>query len=1741
MSLKRKTFNIFAAAVMIFGSIPTTFLSVHAEGETSSSDAPQHSKTVTSNGDGTYNITLSVTGKQESSTDVSKANVVIVFDTSNSMEYGTSCTVDNYYTNNDTDQYGYISSDQTYRPLYRYYGDWVHDTNHVPYYGTHYNCVSDRLTVAKNATTDLISKLLANNSLEGADNDTVEISLVNFATSVRSTTSWSTNETTLKNTVNGYNVPNNIQGGTNWETALSAAKTLVDNRISNQPKESNYVIFVSDGDPTFRDSRMGASGPNNDWNNEAGKWGTGSSDPHSWNYNAAKAVADTIAASSNTKLYAVGAFGNVTNMQNLAGSSNYYEASNQQALENAFKQIVDQITNALSLTHVKFTDGITALTTAAVSGNPDNFTYTKGGTAWADAPEAEIKTIDGVKTVVWDLGDTTLKDGETATVSFTVWPSQESYDLLADLNNGKKKYSDLTDDQKASIVENDGVYSLQTNTEWPTLTYSTVETVTVNGVPTTTVSDPITIEIRNDGPMPLDVRKLTLEKKWEDDLDPSQREEVNGEVVLNFYKDKNPYEEDIKLTEENHWKLENYIAIAPGVMISNDSSNYDTLKAGHTEYSFGGKKYIILETGHDYYFEEEDINSHFELTNYIYHPMVVDNTLMNVFFTRDADDKITGIEEFRVMESVSATNTLKGGINIQKKVVDKENKVVNTKDSFEVTAHLIDADGKPYKYDYRIYYGENNPEYESHIVYKTDENGEYVLDEDGNKIILYSRSDHIYATDETAGEFTETIYVGDTIRIVNVDSGVQYYVEEAAKDGYEAKPTIVYEEAYGTEDSEDAEQTDDGYYVVSGNTASSATVINKFLNAKTEVDFEKTWYGEDGNVLSGKDLPGSVTIELFKKGADGKKVSTGKTKTISSETDWKGSFTDLPKYDNGVEIVYSIEESAIKDAETREGYDGYFFEFDSEENNGQHAVVGRWQVATLEDFIVKNTWKPASDTVSGHTSFNIVKIDKNTKEVLSGATFELKLKDGTTFTATTDANGEATFDYLGAGEYTLKETNAPNDYELISAEPNVIIEIAGRKLTNVNINRLENTYEYIFSLTASQVSGYQYDTNSRTFTVENEPIPYIDITAAKVWDDDNDRDGLRKNYANYYIAVRNNSGKYVGYQKLVLVNKDNYKFPHLPTKTVNGDDITYEIVEASACSGSGNSIQCTEFDEDDDYTATVSNGVVTNYHKPALYGDLTVQKIWNDGNNELVRPTTITVELYGEITNDEGEKETWMEGSKEISSANEWKWTFKNLYKYKNGKEITYSVQESKLGNTAFGEEESTIIIYASDGAIEGSWTKSVNNETFEVTNTWKEAEDEIIYNGESAFTIKKIDKDGKALSDVVFAVEGHSDKITDKNGEISITVPITKTKKTENFKYVISEKEAKEGYDPVDGSATVTISCTSKLTDKDTDELINTYTKTCVFSEEGDDGFDWKESNLTLIVVNNRSMAKSLTIKKTVKGLSAEVLADLEFTIEGPEDFGEDGKMTLVVKDDCSIEGEIITCELEGEVPTGEYTVTESNADVEYFELKISGDNGKEKKVNANERAEFKITNKYEVEKTWYKVVKVWQDEHDKDGIRPTELEVNLLANGEPIQTKKLSAKNETQDDFGEDLEKSDVWEWTFEDLPVADENAEVIEYYAEEILEADGYEQIDEIGGMHTVIFVNMHEPVVDPCEEGGCGGEVPPVKTPETGKLTKSHNNDAVEGAWTGNMIGGAMMVILGISLVAFGKRKGVKLTK
>ena len=287
MSLKRKILNIFAAVVMVLGSVPMSFLSANAESELG--DAPASLKSVKANknadgvGDGTYDITLEIQGVSSNKNDATKANVVVVLDTSGSMDTPSVMTV------NSTGRYGMVNGD--YSNLYRESGwDCVRITNNTTntaysdsycrnrYNGTRYaGSGSTRLQVAKDAINDLADELLSQNDPSSDEfKDIVEMSFIDFSTDIKNNTTH-TNSTTSSSVFQNWVNATSAEGGTNWEAALTAADGVTFE--NDEDDEKTYIIFVSDGNPTFRnksgghtsDCRQGTTCP---------PYGTGNSDPN---------------------------------------------------------------------------------------------------------------------------------------------------------------------------------------------------------------------------------------------------------------------------------------------------------------------------------------------------------------------------------------------------------------------------------------------------------------------------------------------------------------------------------------------------------------------------------------------------------------------------------------------------------------------------------------------------------------------------------------------------------------------------------------------------------------------------------------------------------------------------------------------------------------------------------------------------------------------------------------------------------------------------------------------------------------------------------------------------------------------------------------------------------------------------------------------------------------------------------------------------------------------------------------------------------------------------------------------------------------------------------------------------------------------------------------------------------------------------------------------------------------------
>ena len=161
-----KVLTAFFAVVMFVGA----FMALSNDGAVTALAADEPigcDKDCVPNGDGTYTLSLSVTGASETSSthDVTKTNVIIVMDTSNSM------TQNNTYvytagTGNNAN-YGYNSGTNTYFRVYRHNdGQWyTQQYGGTVYNGTRYVQSSmTRLDAEQAALGTMVHNLLLNNT-----------------------------------------------------------------------------------------------------------------------------------------------------------------------------------------------------------------------------------------------------------------------------------------------------------------------------------------------------------------------------------------------------------------------------------------------------------------------------------------------------------------------------------------------------------------------------------------------------------------------------------------------------------------------------------------------------------------------------------------------------------------------------------------------------------------------------------------------------------------------------------------------------------------------------------------------------------------------------------------------------------------------------------------------------------------------------------------------------------------------------------------------------------------------------------------------------------------------------------------------------------------------------------------------------------------------------------------------------------------------------------------------------------------------------------------------------------------------------------------------------------------------------------------------------------------------------------------------------------------------------------------
>lgn len=500
-------FSVLAAvAVALFGASPAFAASL-------SLGAPTHEKTAYLDPTtGKIKITLSVTGNTDTSESKSSANLIVVLDTSGSMN-----EVVNYVEDSSNGSYGkvdgnYVELTKGLDGKYYYWDDW---SGWRKYTGTLYRGVT-RLDVAKSALGGLADQLISKSD------STVKISLETFAGYGNNPSKYygAGEADSFKNLVNSVTAT----GGTNWADALAKANT----KAGEDTSTPTYIVFLSDGKPTY--------GMNN-----GVRYGNGSEN-QSDNY-LASFVTDAVNTAKKRPSNVLGFYAIYTgadaasSMNSFASRTNAspngqaIDGSNSAALTSAFSNIVKTINEGISYTNVKITDTKSSYVDYVLPENSKvpNFAYEKNGVAWTDAPSATFNSDNGQ--VTWDLDNLKLEKGVTYSVSFEVTLTQAAYN---DAANGKNTTVPTNGDAQ--------------------LAYSTV--VTTNGKDAITEQKPIAIDSPT---VTVPTSILHVSKSWDNEGWKTVKEP--SEITVQIKQDDKDYK-TVKLSADK-WASDVIVAAGP--------------------------------------------------------------------------------------------------------------------------------------------------------------------------------------------------------------------------------------------------------------------------------------------------------------------------------------------------------------------------------------------------------------------------------------------------------------------------------------------------------------------------------------------------------------------------------------------------------------------------------------------------------------------------------------------------------------------------------------------------------------------------------------------------------------------------------------------------------------------------------------------------------------------------------------------------------------------------------------------------------------------------------------------------------------------------------------------------------------------------------------------------------------------------------------------------------------------------
>lgn len=311
----------------------------------------------------------------------------------------------------------------------------------------------NRDTNAKNAANKLAEKLLTEANSKLSKSQQVQMAVVTFSDTASTKQSFTTSVSKIKTAVSSK-----PDGGTNWEAALKQA-----NDLQGRTGVKKHIIFLSDGNPTFRISNypIGCSkkrcNPDDDWRTTPqGVHGAGTEGSDNYyGYNYAAALAEANRRESNVSLYVVKASTDANRMSDFAREAKAvngkeFDGTNAENLTQAFGQIYSSITSSAKIKVSSITDTLSqwvdpvdfagvadgADITQYVTVKNGNKALTGGYTATYGVDQSGNRTV----TVTFNGTDGIVTEkADSIDVSFKVKPSDAAYATYA----GNQQYPNV--------------------------------------------------------------------------------------------------------------------------------------------------------------------------------------------------------------------------------------------------------------------------------------------------------------------------------------------------------------------------------------------------------------------------------------------------------------------------------------------------------------------------------------------------------------------------------------------------------------------------------------------------------------------------------------------------------------------------------------------------------------------------------------------------------------------------------------------------------------------------------------------------------------------------------------------------------------------------------------------------------------------------------------------------------------------------------------------------------------------------------------------------------------------------------------------------------------------------------------------------------------------------------------------------------------------------------------------------